>query len=531
MNSSNNNQSHQVVTAKEGSTIQNIIQAVIHLPAWAWVLGVVVASIGLCCSVISGVFLYHPQPWLPPTSTPVAFATATANESLIIVADFDDQSGGVYMGVNPAQRIYDKLNDQIQKDNLNINIQHLHQIANDNTARSIGKYYNATMVVWGWYDAYTITPRIERIKLLKGSISNQENLQFIMSDPEKVEFSVVTDLPAQANYLVMFTLGIDKYSNNQFDDALSYFDHAIEAATSDTGTSVNPSEAYYYHGSSYYYKGNTSLASADFSRALELNQNNIDAHKGRMHINFLIGQLDLVIADCNIILELDANDAETYINRGAAYSRKGDYDRAIADFDKAIELDPNLAPIFYYNRGVVYANRGDYDDAIADFDKAIELNPNQRDGYLNRGRSYNYKGDYDRAIADYDKAIELEPDNSEAYNSRGIAYDNKGDSDRAIADYDKAIELNPNDAKLYNNRCWSFYDMGEYDKALSDCEKAVTLDPNNDHLWCARGFVYEALGRKDDAIKDFEYILEYSTDPTLRKYAEVELQKLRDNSQ
>lgn len=523
----NNAESKQSIKADRGGTIQNVIQAVFHLPGWAWISGMAVVTAGLCIAIIGATIIFNWESIEKLLPAPPPFATATANESLIIVADFDNRSGGKYTGIDPAQYIYDQLHDQIEKDHLNIRAERLRQVVNDNNAKSIGERYNATMVVWGWYDALRITPRIQRIKLLKGDMSTQDGVKISLANPEKVEFSIVTDLPAQANYLVMFTLGVDKYSNNQFDDALSYFDHAIQAATSNASTSVNPSEAYYYHGSSYYYKGNYSLASADFAEALHFNQNNIDAHKGRLAINFKLGLLDLVIADSNIIIELDANDAEAYISRGAAYNSKGDYDRSIADYNKGMELNPSYSHIFYYNRGISYKAKGEYDLAIADFTKAIELRPEEADAYVNRGFAYNAKGDDEHAFADYNKAIELDPNNAVAYNNRGNSYIDRGEFDLALADYTKAIELDPNYALSYNNRCWFYYERGEYDKALPDCEKALSLDPNNDHILGTRAFVYEALGRKDDAIKDFEYILENSADPSLLKYAEDELRKLK----
>ncbi len=87
------------------------------------------------------------------------------------------------------------------------------------------------------------------------------------------------------------------------------------------------------------------------------------------------GRYDEAIAEYTKAIELDQNDARYYCNRGIAYNQKGQYDLAIADYNKAIELDQNDAR-YYYNRGIAYTHKGQYDLAIADFNKAIQFSAN-----------------------------------------------------------------------------------------------------------------------------------------------------------
>lgn len=60
----------------------------------------------------------------------------------------------------------------------------------------MGETYNATLVVWGWYDRLTVTPRLERIRTLKGDISVLEGQRVNISDPEQIDWSC----PAHWNY-------------------------------------------------------------------------------------------------------------------------------------------------------------------------------------------------------------------------------------------------------------------------------------------------------------------------------------------
>jgi len=382
-------------------------------------------------------------PTPPPPPTPMAFEPATEGRSLIIVADFEDRSDGKYQGIDPAQYIYEQLMAQAKKDNLDVRIERLRHTVDDNIVRPTGEAYSATLVLWGWYDALAITPRVERIKIRSDYQSTEEGKHFSLADPTKVEFSIVTDLPSQSTYLVLVVLGFDAYADDNFDKALPYFSSAIESLP--TNVTVNPAEAYFYRGIAYGNKGDYDHSIADFDKAIQLKP----------------------------------NYATAYFNRGVAYANKGDHDRAIADYSKAIQFTPNLAEA-YSNRGVAYANKGDHDRAITDFDKAIQLEPDDASAYNNRGVVYGDKGDYDRAITDYDKAIQLKPDYAEAYVNRGNAYAHKGDYDRAIADYDQAIQLKPDLVEAYFNRGLVYKLKGEKDKAIADFKKVLELsnDPN-----------------------------------------------------
>ena len=128
-----------------------------------WI-GVGLALLAVALIVVAGINNIGPLQTLFPQPTPTAFAPATEGQSLIIVADFEDRSGGKYQGIDPAQYIYEQLTAQAKKDNLDVRIERLRHTVDDNTVRPTGETYSATLVLWGWYDALTITPRLERIK-------------------------------------------------------------------------------------------------------------------------------------------------------------------------------------------------------------------------------------------------------------------------------------------------------------------------------------------------------------------------------
>ena len=504
-----------------------IVQNIRHilLTPWAWIAGF--ALIAAAIILAAAAFNIVPLQALFPAPTPTAFAPASPGKSLIIVADFEDRSGGKYQGIDPAQYVYEKLQTQVQQEKLNVRVERLPHTTDDNHVQAMGDVYSATLVLWGWYDALTITPHVERIKTRSEYQSTEEGKHLSLADPTKVEFSIVTDLPSQSAYMVLFVLGLDAYSDpaNGIDVAIGYFSSAIDSIPTDITVTANPAEANYFRGNAYHYKGDYDRAIADWDRAIQLKPDYADAYNNRGLTYDSKGDHDRAIADYDKAVQLKPDFAEAYLGRGAAYNYKGDYDRAIADYDKAVQLKPDYAGA-YNNRGIAYDSKGDHDQAIADYGKAIQLKPDYADAYNNRGVVYNSKGDHDRAIADFDKAIQLKPDYANAYNNRGIAYNSKGDHDRAIADFDKAIQLKPNFAAAYNNRCYNLYELGRYQTALPDCEKAIQLKPDDPNSLDSRAHVYQALGRNEEVIADFKRVLELSNDPELRKRAEEQLKAL-----
>ena len=120
-------------------------------------------------------------------------------------------------------------------------------------------------------------------------------------------------------------------------------------------------------------------------------------------------QWDQAITEYTAALELDPELVEAYFNRARAYGEKGELDLAIADCDKAIDLDPNLAEP-YNNRAVAYAKMGQYDQAIADLTSAINIDPSCEMCHCNRGYCYAQQEKKAEAISDLEQCIAVSHD-------------------------------------------------------------------------------------------------------------------------
>jgi tetratricopeptide (TPR) repeat protein len=132
------------------------------------------------------------------------------------------------------------------------------------------------------------------------------------------------------------------------------------------------------------------------------------------------GQWDEAIAEYTLALEIDPDLLEALNNRGSAYTEKGQLDLAIADVSKVIEIDPENT-LAYYNRSIAYLYKGDYEryhgnddearryyeNTVADCTVVINLGLVNNFILYFRGVAYSYLKDYDLALQDLYRAIEV----------------------------------------------------------------------------------------------------------------------------
>lgn len=179
-----------------------------------------------------------------------------------------------------------------------------------------------------------------------------------------------------------------------------------------------------------------------FNKAIEIDSKMAAVYINRGFAYFLKGDFGQAIGDTTRAIELNPEIVEAYGLRGDSYFQEKNYDHAIMDFSKAIELNPKSAGAYRKRASVFYAT-GELSRAIEDATKAIENNPAHIDAYGVRGDSYFQNENFDVAIADYSKAIELNPQLAGAYRKRAAVYHVKGQLLRAIDDYETYIRVAP----------------------------------------------------------------------------------------
>lgn len=520
------------VTASRGVAIGRYARAMVNntsvalgVPAWT----VIAAALILALGLMAGAAVLADPGLLPRAPTPMAFAEAQPDETLVIVTKFEDRSEGQKAGVDPARRIYQALYDLAGR-SPNIRVEHyLESVSRSEEARKLGSIYNATLVLWGWYDRLGITPVAEAIR-----VEGTESFfgpEIDISVDERFAFCV-RELPTHSSFLSLFTLGQAYFlapGGKSSGEALDLFTAAIEATPQEPecvveGTAyqaVALSWAYYYRGGVYYYRGDLDQALSEVNKAIELDPDYARAYRGLGTIYRALGDLEQAEAAYTRGLEREIdseNRVILYTNRGQVYADKGDLESALSDFNEALRLDPTNAR-GYASRCKMYRLKGELDMALADCNKALELDPDYAWAYSERGLVYKDRDELDEALADYDRATEINPDYAWPYNYRGIIFGGMGKLDEALEQFSKAIELfsDPKDQAIaYSHRCNAYRLKKDFDRALADCDRATELDPTNVLAYDHRASVYRYNGDYDKAIEQISVAIEL--EPTAKRY-------------
>jgi tetratricopeptide (TPR) repeat protein len=491
-----------------GSPIRKVFQSVVNVVVSPWGLAILAVAVVLA----AGIFNIPTLQGLLPTPTP--FDPASEDESLIIVADFDDRSSGKYQGVDPAQYIYERLVAKVERDGLDVRIERLRQVVDDNTAKPTGEAYNATLVLWGWYDALAITPRMERIRTVTTYRSTEEGQHLSLVDPEKVEFSIVAELPIQATYVTLLTLGVDKFTGGSMDQALAYFNSALASLSSlpDFEETIGihfivfrkpPSEALFFRGNCYYVLGNYSEAAKDYEEAIESNPNFASAHVNLGNLYLLEYDYEHASDEYKRAIEIEPNSAIAYINLALLEAIEGNLSRALELVTIAISLNDSDQMFAYGARGAIYAQAGQWEQAAKDLTRAIEQDETFALAYTNRGLAYRELGYLDQAIADLERAIELDSSIAEAYYNRASIYMAKGDYLSAITDLTKTIELEPEGIGDVPGLIVVAYYI---DDVSAEVNRLRTQSRNSARLaevYHTRGEAHASLGRIEEARNDY----------------------------
>lgn len=212
-------------------------------------------------------------------------------------------------------------------------------------------------------------------------------------------------------------------------------------------------------------------------RAIELDDENIEALSKLAELYFLIGDYEKSYAYLNKITDLDPNNAKAYFMKGYGLLEQGDTNKAIAAMQRATQADPNYYEAFlklgqllsdkdlqladeYYKAALriqpnseealyMYAyhlqNTNRIDQAIEYYQKIITINPINKFAYYNLGYIYLvYKKDFNKSIYNFTQSIEIDSSYAEAYYNRGLAYEQLGENEKAISDYKTSLKYKTN---------------------------------------------------------------------------------------
>jgi tetratricopeptide (TPR) repeat protein len=137
-----------------------------------------------------------------------------------------------------------------------------------------------------------------------------------------------------------------------------------------------------------------SSALADTNRAMQLlgpdDEGRLLVSRGRIH--FFLGRTDAALADFTRALELEPDSLQALSLRGAVYADTGDLERAIIDFTRFLRQQPGTR-VVRMARALGYFQTRQYALALADFDRVLAEAPGDLGAAYCRGAARVRTGD------------------------------------------------------------------------------------------------------------------------------------------
>ncbi|XP_044487319.1 hsp70-Hsp90 organizing protein 3-like [Mangifera indica] len=237
-------------------------------------------------------------------------------------------------------------------------------------------------------------------------------------------------------------------------------------------------------GNAAYKKKDFEKAVAHYTKALELDDEDISFLTNRAAVYLEMGQYEDCIKDCDKAVERGRELRSDFKMIARALTRKGtalvklakcskDYEPAIETFQKALTEHRNPETLKKLNEA---------EKAKKELEQQEIFDPAIADEEREKGNEYFKQQKYPEAVKHYTESLRRNPNDPKAYSNRAACYTKLGALPEALKDAEKCIELDPTFAKGYTRKGAAQFFMKEYDKALETYQEGLKHDPENQEL-------------------------------------------------
>ncbi|KAL5098961.1 hypothetical protein RYX36_003288 [Vicia faba] len=237
-------------------------------------------------------------------------------------------------------------------------------------------------------------------------------------------------------------------------------------------------------GNAAYKKKDFDTAIHHYSKAFELDDEDISFLTNRAAVYLEMGKYEDCIKDCDKAVERGRELRSDYKMVARALTRKGtamgktakcskDYEPVIETFQKALTEHRNPDTLKKLNEA---------EKAKKELEQQEYFDPNLADEEREKGNGFFKQQKYPEAIKHYTESLRRNPKDPRAYSNRAACYTKLGAMPEGLKDAEKCIELDPTFTKGYTRKGAVQFFMKEYEKALETYQEGLKHDANNQEL-------------------------------------------------
>ncbi|KAE9613160.1 hypothetical protein Lal_00027632 [Lupinus albus] len=237
-------------------------------------------------------------------------------------------------------------------------------------------------------------------------------------------------------------------------------------------------------GNAAYKKKDFDTAIQHYSKALELDDEDISYLTNRAAVYLEMGKYEECMKDCDKAVERGRELRSDYKMIARALTRKGnalvklakcskDYDPAIETYQKALTEHRNPDTLKKLNEA---------EKAKKELEQQEYFDPKLADEEREKGNEFFKQQKYPEAIKHYTESLRRNPEEPRTYSNRAACYTKLGAMPEGLKDAEKCIELDPAFVKGYTRKGAVQFFMKEYEKALETYQEGLKHDPNNQEM-------------------------------------------------
>ncbi|KAL8210123.1 hypothetical protein R6Q57_006855 [Mikania cordata] len=237
-------------------------------------------------------------------------------------------------------------------------------------------------------------------------------------------------------------------------------------------------------GNAAYKKKDFEQAITHYTKAFELDDEDISFLTNRAAVYLEMGKYDECIKDCEKAVERGRELRSDYKMVARALTRKGsalvkmaktskDYEPAIEAFQKALTEHRNPDTLKKLN---------DAERAKKELEQQEYYDPELAEKEREKGNECFKEQKYPEAIKHYTETLRRNPKDAKAYSNRAACYTKLGAMPEGLKDAEKCIEIDPKFSKGYTRKGAIQFFMKEFDKALETYQEGLKHDPQNPEL-------------------------------------------------
>ena len=273
-------------------------------------------------------------------------------------------------------------------------------------------------------------------------------------------------------------------------------------------------------------------AIAAYTKAIELDRDNLDAIRGLAQNLLNDGQTDAALQQYKIIADSNPEDAQTYLRMAEIYRRNGKFDLALENLKKAESMVQDSMEV-PYNVAAVYQAQGRYDEAaeilqdlVKKTDKAdnnySQSEKNNRAVFLERlGTVYRDNGNEALASETFRKMLALGDDNAErGYQQLIDTYREAKQWQKATDAAREATQKLPEDRGLKMVYAAQLADMGQVDSGLEQVKSLLKGTAEDRDVYISLAQMYSRLKRWPEAEAALDKAAQLSTKAEDKEYVE-----------